>query len=84
MIKRHLPQVKTFKIVNYIVNGGSADKAVNEFVAEIFNRTGNSPVIHPCGDYIMVTWQELIEIKGPKIPQRTFANVETSKDTLIP
>ena len=73
MIKRHLPRVKTFKIVDNV------DEEVNAFVIQIFEITGNTPAILPCCNHIMVTWTELVEVNY-SVPKRQFANINTSKD----
>ncbi|MDR3551214.1 MAG: hypothetical protein P4L31_07415 [Candidatus Babeliales bacterium] len=53
--KRHLPQIKLFEIVIGV------DKIVNDYVIEIFSKTGNDPIIRHSGNFISVTCNELVE-----------------------
>lgn len=78
MPKRHLPQIKTFEIGIYYRDGSDTNQAVNEFIIEVFERTGNVPVIHPCGNHILVVWDELVEVNQPPVPARAFERINTS------
>lgn len=78
MPKQHLPQVKTFKILYSDGECLYSDDLVNDFVIEKYNETGNTPTVHACGDFVMVVWSQLIDVKEREIPSRTFAHINTS------
>jgi hypothetical protein len=76
--KRHLPQIKIFEIVIGI------EKEVNDYVIEVFSKTGNDPIIKHSGNFISVTCDELVETdyKTPKqIKSRPFIgdDIKTKK-----
>lgn len=59
--KRHLPHIKLFEIDSQFRRELSIEQEVNQFVVEVFSRTGSIPVIRHSGDFISVIWDELEE-----------------------
>lgn len=52
--KRHLPQIKTFKVTQC--------NDANHYVIEMYNKTGNVPTITHSGDYISITSSVLVQV----------------------
>lgn len=80
MITRHLPQIATFKITEDPI---LMEEKVNQFIQKKFEETGNTPVVHTGGGYIVVVWAQLCEIKQPPVPNREFLNINTSADVKV-
>lgn len=57
--KRHLPQIKLFKIVGDDLK--TVETLVNDYVIEVFSEMGNLPEIKHSGDFISVICERIVE-----------------------
>lgn len=80
MNKRHLPQIKLFKIAPGYPE--VTDIEINAYVVQCFNETGNEPIIKHSGEYISVMVNRLVEV-AYKAPERAFSEVSSPKRRFI-